>query len=461
MAGKVPTEIELPDHCWSDLVRSGLASRAGDASGSGRFHVEPDLGLFLPLLSRFDVRLAPMHVRGCPVKFCTGTIKLARDPAMRRSAAATTIPAGGQSDTSSGAALSCLGELSERLSLCSLGEQDSRVEIDLTLQSQIEMAKVLGFSARQLRGVARQVGRQVEGAGPDVPDLEQFSARTVNVRRLGDGMPASCPSAGVLFGEFELITGRPGGFASTVGAAVWRDRDGARKRALLELVERDAVAQAWYNRLGITRIKIGFVSSVLPQQVAAHLDESRRFWGLYSVATDLQVHIALAVSCEADGRRTAFGSAAGWDLASACKSAVTEMLQSKNALDLMERAYGPQGAGSREPQKLPKHLSYARDRSVFDDFLLKADGSSAPPDPETVFTYDDLLDSCTAKGIAIWEFDATRSDLGIPCIKLISPELCSWEPRFGKDRLFQGVVERGLRAHPAAESEFESRPFPF
>ncbi len=323
------------------------------------------------------------------------------------------------------------------------------------------MTEVLGYSARQLKVIARQVGLREDGVGPDVPDLEQFSARAVNVRRLGDGVPASYPSAGVLFGEFELVTGRPGGFASTVGSAVWRDRDGARQRALLELVERDGVAQAWYNRLGITRIEKGIVSSLLPEQMVAHLDESRRFWGLYAVATDLEVHIALAVSCEVDGRRTAFGSAAGWDFASACKSAVTEMLQSKNALDLMERAYGGQDAGTGQPQKLPKHLSYARDKSVFADFLLKADGAGAPPDPATVFTYNDLLDSCASKGIDIWEFDATRSDLGIPCVKLISPGLCSWEPRFGKDRLYQGVVERGLCDHPAAESEFETRPFPF
>jgi ribosomal protein S12 methylthiotransferase accessory factor len=80
---------------------------------------------------------------------------------------------------------------------------------------------------------------------------------------------------------------------------------------------------------------------------------------------------------------------------------------------------------------------------------------------ERRFSYDDLLQSCSERGIDIWEFDATRQDLGIPCVKLLSPHLCGWEPRFGKARLYQGVVDRGLRSSPAEEAEFAARPFPF
>ncbi|MEM9106606.1 MAG: YcaO-like family protein [Pseudomonadota bacterium] len=402
-----------------------------------------------------------MALSRVPVKFCTGTIKLPVGPGQWQGGEATTIPAGGQADTASYAALSCLGELSERLSLCSLGEQDCRVEIDLKLQSQIELPEVLGYSARQSAALARQPGFGKGGAGGGDAGWDAFSARSVNVRRLRDGALSAYPSAGVLFGEFELATGRPGGFASTVGCAVWREREGARRRALLELVERDAVAQTWYNRLGITRITEGLCNALLPAPLVSHLEENRRFWGLYSVTTELKVHIVLSVSCEPDGRRTAFGSAAGWDLASACHSAVTEMLQSENSLQLMEKTYFDQTAGPGKPQRLPAHLAYARDRSVFSDFLSKADGESVIPDPDTVYTYNELLESCTRKSIDIWEFDVTRSDLGIPCIKLISKDLCSWEPRFGKDRLYQGMVDRGLRRQRASESEFAARPFPF
>ncbi|MEO1115631.1 MAG: YcaO-like family protein [Pseudomonadota bacterium] len=461
LSGPVTSEVHLPDQCWSDLLRVGLASRVRNAAGGERLVLDPDLDLFLPLLARFGVRLVPMEIDRAPVKFCTGTIKFPVGTGQRDGGAATTIPAGGQADTSAYAALSCLGELSERLSLCSLGEQDSRVEIDLKLQSQIELGDVLGYSVRQMTALAGQLGFGSGQAGAEGAGSGGFSSRPVNLRRLGDGALSSYPGAGVLFGEFELITGRPGGFASTVGCAVWRDREGARQRALLELVERDAVAQAWYNRLGITRIEDALIEALLPPSLSAHLKEKRRFWGLYSVATDLQVHIVLSLSCEPDGRRTAFGSAAGWDLASASKSAVTEMLQSENALELMERAFVGERPESEKPKRLPRHLVYAKETSVFDDFLSPAVGAGVPADKETVYSYSDLLDSCLCAGIDIWEFDATRSDLNIPCIKLVSEHLCSWEPRFGKARLYQGVVERGLRSQPAAEQDFETRPFPF
>jgi len=455
------SETGLSDQCWSDLLRVGLASPVGNANDGGHLAAHPELDLFLPLLARFDVRLVPMALCQGPVKFCTGTIKFPAGPGKQDDGSATIIPAGGQADTSSYAALSCLGELSERLSLCSLGGQDERVEIDLKLQSQIELRNVLGYSARQLRVHARQFGFGGVGQRGHSSGSGGFTSRAVNVRRLRDGARTVFPSAGVLFGEFELITGRSGGFASTVGCAVWRDRGGARQRALLELVERDAVAQAWYNRLGITRVEEGLVKALLPLPLVTHLEENRRFWRLFSVATDLKVHIVLSVSCEPDGRRTAFGSAAGWNLASASKSAVTEMLQSENALNLMEKAYLGESTGSGQKRKIPSHLVYAQDTSLFTDLLSKAEGGSAPPEPASVYTYSDLLESCVHKGIDIWEFDATRSDLGIPCIKLFSEHLCSWEPRFGKDRLYQGVVDRGLRKQRAAESEFEMRPFPF
>lgn len=461
MAEPVSSPTELPEQCVSDLVRVGLASRGENGVDGDPLHFDPDLDLFLPLLSQFNVRLVPMTVSQCPVKFCTGTINLPAAQGRSEGSAVTTIPAGGQADTSSYAALSCLGEISERLSLCSLGVQDSRVEVGLNLQSGIALTEVLGFSKGQWNSIARRFDSHSGSSGAKDHGLRLFSGRVVDIRRLGGGMCSFYPSAGVLFGEVEQVTGRSGGFASTVGCAVWRDREGARRRALLELVERDAVAQAWYNRLGITRIAREQVAALLPQPLVDYLEENKRFWGLYSVATDLKVHIAMSVSCEADGRRTAFGSAAGWDLGSAAKSAVTEMLQSENALQLMETAYAGDSGIPGEARKQPRHLIYAKEKSVFSDFLSAAVGEGATPDAETVFTYADLLDSCADKGVDIWEFDATRSDLGIPCIKLISQALCSWEPRFGKDRLYRGVVDRGLRKEPATEAEFERRPFPF
>ena len=73
----------------------------------------------------------------------------------------------------------------------------------------------------------------------------------------------------------------------------------------------------------------------------------------------------MAVSCEAGGSRAAFGSAASWDLPSACERALLEMLQSENALELMDKAYPEDRSDESRSGAVPRQLAYARHHSVY------------------------------------------------------------------------------------------------
>ncbi|GAB2205786.1 hypothetical protein ROS1_26020 [Roseibium sp. ROS1] len=200
---------------------------------------------------------------------------------------------------------------------------------------------------------------------------------------------------------------------------------------------------------------------MLPPDLVQYLDDQPREWELLHVDTDLPVQVVICVSHDVYGRGSAFGSSAGWDTAQACTSAIQEMLQSENALSLMDKSY-PASHGTKEAlRSLPRQLAYARERVIFEDLPLQGAVATRPEVLEKTSTFESLLQGCFDREISLWEFDATRQDLAIPCIKLLSPELCSWEPRFGKKRLFDGVVERGLRDIPASEAEFAARPFPF
>ncbi|GAA0781565.1 hypothetical protein GCM10009077_28250 [Roseibium denhamense] len=167
------------------------------------------------------------------------------------------------------------------------------------------------------------------------------------------------------------------------------------------------------------------------------------------------MHIAVSISCSPDGKDTALGAGAGWTFVAALQSAATEMLQSENSLRLMDKAY------MASTGKVPSHLAYARGRSVFDDLPLQSAPMADSAGLMTEYSFAALLDDLAARDFQIWEFDATRDDLKIPCVKLFSADLCSWQPRFGKERLFQGVVDRGWRQQRASEEEFAARPFPF
>lgn len=454
-------ESEFSSAVLADLSQLGLVSRKGETGKGETSVLEPDLLLFSRLLSEYAPRLVPVSRPGCPVYFCTGLLKSQDAANLKVGRGHPAIPAGGQGGTWAGAALGCLGELSERLSLYSFGRADSRVvEVDQK-QPQVDFASLLGLSENQANIASRDLGTQVQGSNERTSDRSSLSDRRIQLRNLQTGEMAQCLSLGVLFQEIDGPTGRRLPFASSVGCAVWHDREGARRRALLELVERDAVAQAWYNRLGITFLPKGLLHEILPPELTHYLNDQPRAWGLYHVDTDLAVQVVMAVSHDGHGRGCVFGSSAGWDIAQASVSALQEMLQSENALTLMNKAYPVTGTAEEAPKQPPRQLAYARERVIFDDLPLKEATALSESAALRAFSFEALLQSCFDHGIDLWEFDATRQDLGIPCMKLMSAALCTWEPRFGKRRLFHGVVERGLRQTPATEPEFAARPFPF
>ena len=451
----LPPELSgLGETVIADLIRVGLLSWERRGNVPKLRMVDESLTLFLPLLRQYEVRLVPMSRPGCPVRFCTGIVRL---EAGTGRADARSIPAGGQGDSAENAALGCVGELAERVSLCSLGDRDPRVLSPGMEQPQVDFLNLIGLSKAQEAALTQRLGEALPRNHDGRPDWSQVSGRRVELKSLTGDRRSETQSFAVLFQESEGSKGRALSFASSVGCAVWSSAEGARERAFLELVERDAVALTWYNRLGITFLPMGFLQEILPVALVEVLEAGTRDWGLYLLHTDLAVQVVMAVSHEPDGRRCAFGSSAGWTIASACKSALQEMLQSENALDLMEGSYPVDGGND----KIPRQLAYARTGSILKDLPLKCAEPATERGLSQVFDYETLLDSCRDRNLSVWEFNATRPDLDIPCIKLLSPDLCTWEPRFGKKRLYDSPVAWGLRTEPASEAEFAARPFPF
>ncbi|MDN3719174.1 YcaO-like family protein [Roseibium salinum] len=160
--------------------------------------------------------------------------------------------------------------------------------------------------------------------------------------------------------------------------------------------------------------------------------DRRRHWSLCLASTDLDAFVVMALSHDDGGRRAALGTSAGWDIASACESAIQELLQSEYALELMERAHPETGRPGQSSSPVPRQLAYARHGNILEDLPLPDAPAADERQLRRTASYENLLQSCFDKGLEIWEFDATRQDLNIPCIKLLSSDLCSWEPRFGK-----------------------------
>lgn len=441
-----------------DLLRLDLIVKNNNTYTPSDQALGKSLELFAPVLKSYDVRLRAVDVSGCPVKFCSGILRLNSEFTANHPDRVSSFPAGGQGITLQCASIGCVGEMSERLSLCSLGADDPRVGGRDVAYEVVDLGQITGFSQRQIAGLSAKNSDIAGVRKSQSIDWQALANRWIFVRNLHNSDCSQMPAFAALFNEPSKQVGGNYGLVSTSGAAVWSDYEGARERALLELVERDAVAQAWYNRLGINAVPESIISDILTGNLKEFLENRLRSWSLTTVQTDLPVHVVVSLSYLDDGRMAAFGASARLDLASAVESAVFEMLQAEYSLDLMAQAYGNDGAANEAG--LPSILRYGRSGSLLEDWPIGPDEDGQGVSAQ-VFSYEQLIGALKEKNISVWEFDATRPDLNIPCIKLFSPELCSWQPRFGKARLFDGVVELGLRSEPAGEEEFAARPFPF
>lgn len=451
----------VPEGRLEDLIRVGLLEPNAEGLRATRPAYEAALKLFHPVLGDYQIKLAPMEIAGCPVQFCTAIAEGKRKNAGTVKSLMGAFPAGGQGWNSGDAAISCIGEIAERLSLCTSGARDPRISTLNISEGDVALGPCLGYSRLQELALAGRYGGQNNLSASGRIRWNSLTERRVSVKHLFQERFGQVPGYGALIGEAVPFGRATLGVASTSGAAVWSDQEGALERALLELVERDAVAQAWYNRLGIKRVDDDLLAGVLEKKLCLFLKKRPRRWLCMRVDTDLPCHVVMAVSHSGGGRMAAFGASADWDLGSAVIGAAFEMLQSENALGLMERSYPQKREARQRRLNLPPALAYARSRSVLDDLDAGQLQPGRPADHDRVFKLAELKTDLEKKGIDIWVFDATHPDLGVPCVKLFSPDLCDWRPRFGKRRLYDGVVARGLRDRPALEEEFAARPVPF
>lgn len=438
------------------LVDYGLLVRLNETLECADGIRVADLELFSSLVDVLRPTLKFVSLQDCPVFFCTGLVDY---PAGGQEGISQLVAAGGQGESKGRAALSCLGELAERISLFSLGRDDPRV-MSLDCQTEdLKLRPILGFSPGQECYLREQnPGLNSFAPGQGVP-WNDLSERRVSITNLRTRISAQIPAFGVIFGERTSVELAVSGLLSSSGTAVWSDLGTATQKAIFELAERDAFAQAWYNRLGITRVPEPRWNNFFSENLSRFLSERPRVTGLYRIGTDLKTHVVAAISHEPGGFAGCVGVAASRVSGDAANSAVLEMLQGELSLELAALAFRADREKGKD--KMPEALKTAGNLRISDELGL---AGVPPADTDALmvpFDSGDLEESCNERGVDLWRFDATHPDLGIPCARVLSPQLCSWQPRFGKKRLFAGVVDRGLAVRPGTEADFASRPFPF
>jgi bacteriocin biosynthesis cyclodehydratase domain-containing protein len=239
--------------------------------------------------------------------------------------------------------------------------------------------------------------------------------------------------------------------ADSNGCAAGNTLEEAMVQGFLELVERDAYAIWWYNRLQRPELDLGQFDDSFVRDLQNQLTQAgRRLWVL-DVTSDLGIPTFVAIThwMQNGHENIEFGSGAHFDARIALLRALTELNQFLS-LGLM-------GGGTGEKPSLDGSTAL---RLQDHPYLTPSGGPMVQPASDAKFGHLDTRAQVTAcvslskrAGLDFLVLDQTRPDIEAPVVRVIVPGLRHFYRRFAPGRLYDMPVTLGWRAGPLKENE--------
>jgi ribosomal protein S12 methylthiotransferase accessory factor len=236
-------------------------------------------------------------------------------------------------------------------------------------------------------------------------------------------------------------------------------------QGFLELVERDAAALWWYNRLRKPGVAVDTFGEPYLLELTQHYrrHHQRATWAL-DLTSDLGIPVFAAVSkmMEGEEERLLFGLGCHLDARIALQRAFTEMNQ------MLGMAHtGEGGALFLEDREV---LEWLRRATVANQPYMAADPdaplkrlSDYPIQHSGEFLQD--INHCRsiieAQGMEMLVLDQTRADVGMPVVKVVVPGLRHFWARYAPGRLYDVPVRMGWLRKPLREEELNPVPIFF
>ncbi len=267
----------------------------------------------------------------------------------------------------------------------------------------------------------------------------------------------------MLYGMTSEQRGSSGFWADSNGCAAGNTLEEAILQGFFELVERDAFAIWWYNRLRLPAVDVeSFGDEYLASAGDYYRGLHRDMWVL-DVTGDLGIpaFVALSRRTDAEVEDIIYGAGAHTDPHIAALRAVCEMNQ---CLTWVPR---PGADSSRYGVDDPMCLWWWKNAKLADHPYLAPDRGVAPrgrsdyPVPGTADVREDV-ERCRAlveaRGMEFLVLDQTRPDIGMPVVRVIVPGLRHFWERFAPGRLFDVPVATGWRETSLAETDLNPVP---
>ena len=251
--------------------------------------------------------------------------------------------------------------------------------------------------------------------------------------------------------------------ADSNGCAAGNTREEAILQGFYELVERDAFAIWWYNRLRVPAVDVSsFDDEYLASAADYYARYDRELWML-DVTADIGIPTIVAMSrrTDAETEDIIYGAGAHADPRIAALRAVCELNQ---CLTWLPRPGRPDGRPMIDD---PMALSWWKTARLADCRWL-APSADAPlrktSDYAAIESTDarDDVEHCRAlveaRGMEFLVLDQTRPDIGMPVVRVIVPGMRHFWARFAPGRLYDVPVSLDHRKRPLDEAELNPTP---
>jgi len=251
--------------------------------------------------------------------------------------------------------------------------------------------------------------------------------------------------------------------ACSNGCAAGNTLEEAILQGFLELVERDAVALWWYNRVRRPGVDLDSFGEPYVDRLRAFLREHGRDFWVLDLTADLGIPVFASITRRTDGppEQIMPGFGAHLDPKVALLRAVTEMNQmlSSPLLGL------PEHGTDKEPMD-PETAHWLQSATVADHrYLLPTEKPLRTAAEYPQAWTDDVADdvrACQAlverAGMEMLVLDQTRPEISLPVVKVIVPGLRHFWARLAPGRLYDVPAQLGWLPRPLSEDELNPIP---
>lgn len=258
---------------------------------------------------------------------------------------------------------------------------------------------------------------------------------------------------------------KPECWADSNGCATGNTLEEAILQGFMELVERDAVALWWYNRLPKPQVDLESFNEPYFQNLKQYYRTINREIWVLDLTSDLHIPVFAAVSRRSDSKveDIVLGYGAHFDAKIAISRALTEVNQILPNVLFTEIDGSTNYPPSADTLAVDwwKNATIAEQSYLIPDRKVVAKVSNDYPQMAS----DDLLEDVKMcqriveeNGLEMLVLDQTRADIGLKVAKVIVPGIRHMWKRFAPGRLYEVPVKMGWLQETLTEERLNSFP---